>query len=655
MKKTRIIMVAIAVLLLIAQSSVVAMASGNPDPADMAVYVKNNFTGNSARIEGSIYSAEGNITYNNAGDNVLSGDAYHKTGTSFAAPTGFSGSDILLNDTEFDEVFPNLAAFPKISNTLTFTPAWNAEPVVVAEDAHFNNLIVGQYDAGLGDGPIVVDTTLQDIKMRVGALSYQWGYSIKVIGGGKLYLYVDSFSGTGPLVIDNGGDPDKTIIVSKSALKFGDKSSTQMHAHVYYTGVNSLVHQGGLIGSLASNGSALTISGGKNIVNGPVYAPNADVTLQSPGYDDDNALVPSVNGRVVAKSLTVTGAGYVKHDPSHATFIVPPEILVPEDPDPEDPDPGLPDPDGFKNGILGTYYDSYEPNAASKKVMRIDEKLAFNWGYNLQPHSTVSRENFSVVWEGYFRAPETGTYTFKTLSDDGVKLYVNNIKILDHWGLYSYDYLVADTINLTAGELYPIKLEYQQGPLYAAAFLFYKVDDVDMGLVSEDDLFVTEGTYDMYIDEALFNTVTKTGTGFTNKFYSITSKNENPTGNAPAFAETNNINYNWGWGAPAGISTDMFFGTMEGLLEAKFTEDLTLIFTVDDAIRVWVDGTQIIDEWDYHSRTTFERTFSVVSGQKYLIKVEYADFMLSGSVHMGWKSHSIKSEIVPIEYMYPNE
>jgi hypothetical protein len=45
MKKTRIIMVAIAVLLLIAQSSVVAMASGNPDPADMAVYVKNNFTG----------------------------------------------------------------------------------------------------------------------------------------------------------------------------------------------------------------------------------------------------------------------------------------------------------------------------------------------------------------------------------------------------------------------------------------------------------------------------------------------------------------------------------------------------------------------------------------------------------------------------------
>lgn len=655
MKKTRIIMVAIAVLLLIAQSSVVAMASGNPDPADMAVYVKNNFTGNSARIEGSIYSAEGNITYNNAGDNVLSGDAYHKTGTSFAAPTGFSGSDILLNDTEFDEVFPNLAAFPKISNTLTFTPAWNAEPVVVAEDAHFNNLIVGQYDAGLGDGPIVVDTTLQDIKMRVGALSYQWGYSIKVIGGGKLYLYVDSFSGTAPLVIDNGGDPDKTIIVSKSALKFGDSSSTQMHAHVYYTGVNSLAHQGGLIGSLASDGSTLTISGGKNIVNGPVYAPNADVTLQSPGYDDDSALVPSVNGRVVAKSLTVSGAGYVKHDPSHATFIVPPEILVPEDPDPEDPDPELPDPDGYKNGILGTYYDSYEPNAASKKVMRIDEKLAFNWGYTLYPHSTVSRENFSVVWEGYFRAPQTGAYTFKTLSDDGVKLYANNTKILDYWGLYSYDYLVADPISLIAGEVYPIKLEYQQGPLYAAAFLFYNVDGVDMGLVSEDDLFVTEGTYDLYEDEVLFNTVTKTGTGFTNKFYSISNKNEDPTGNAPAFTETNNINYNWGWGAPAGISTDMFFGTMEGLLEAKFTEDLTLIFTVDDAIRVWVNGTQIIDEWDYHSRTTFEHTFSVVSGQKYLIQVEYADFMLSGSVHMGWKSNSIKSEIVPIEYMYPNE
>ena len=650
MKRTRMVVIAVVLLLAIAQSSIVALASGSPDPADMAVYIKNNFTGNSARIEGSIYSAEGNITYNNAGDNFLTGDAYHKTGTSFSAPVGFSGSNNVLNDTEFDEVFPNLADFPVILNTLTFTPAWNAPPVFVTEDAHFNNLVVGQYDGSQGNSPIVVNTTVKDITITVDTLSYQWGYSIKVIGGGKLYLYVNDFTGSAPVIIDNGGNADKTVIVSKKQLKFGEGGAyPQLNAHVYYTGISNLTHQGGLVGSLVSDAATLTIQGGKNIVNGPVYVPSAAVTIQSPGYDDNNVMVPSVEGRVVAKSLTVTGAGYVKYNPNHVDFIVPPEILEPEEPE----FPVLPDPDGYKHGILGTYYDSYEPNGPAKKVMKIDSNVAFNWEYDLYPHGTMGRDNFSVVWEGKYRAPATGTYKFKTLSDDGVKLWIGGNKIIENWGLYSFSHTTSGEITLTGGQLYDIRLDYQQGPLYAAVFLFWEYNGTDMGLVPNDHLFVTDSVHDAYSTPVLFNdSVSKSGTGFENKFYSISAQDEDPTGGTPALTETNNIAYNWGWSAPGSITTDMFFGTMEGMLEAKFTEDLTLVFIVDDAIRVWVDNVLVIDEWDYHNGTEFTHQFQVQSGQKYHIKVEYADFYLSGSVYMGWESGSIVREIVPKEYMY---
>ena len=45
----------------------------------------------------------------------------------------------------------------------------------------------------------------------------------------------------------------------------------------------------------------------------------------------------------------------------------------------------------------------------------------------------MQADNFSVRWSGQVLAPVTGTYTFTTTSDDGVRLYVNGQLLIDNW------------------------------------------------------------------------------------------------------------------------------------------------------------------------------------------------------------------------------
>jgi hypothetical protein len=71
-------------------------------------------------------------------------------------------------------------------------------------------------------------------------------------------------------------------------------------------------------------------------------------------------------------------------------------------------------------------------------------------------------QNFSARWTGFVTAPTTGEYTISTLSDDGVRLWVGNQKLIDNWTPHGTTEDMG-TIRLEAGRAYPIRLEYFQG------------------------------------------------------------------------------------------------------------------------------------------------------------------------------------------------
>lgn len=83
-------------------------------------------------------------------------------------------------------------------------------------------------------------------------------------------------------------------------------------------------------------------------------------------------------------------------------------------------------------------------------------------------------ENFAIVWEGVINIPVTGNYTFETYSDDGSKLYLDNVAtaVVDNDGAHGSQYREG-TKYLTAGP-HPIKATFFQGGGGAQMLLYWK-------------------------------------------------------------------------------------------------------------------------------------------------------------------------------------
>ena len=54
-------------------------------------------------------------------------------------------------------------------------------------------------------------------------------------------------------------------------------------------------------------------------------------------------------------------------------------------------------------------------------------------GASGSPAAAIGADTFSARWTGQVEAPFTGTYTFYTVSDDGVRLWVNGVQLVNHW------------------------------------------------------------------------------------------------------------------------------------------------------------------------------------------------------------------------------
>jgi hypothetical protein len=98
-------------------------------------------------------------------------------------------------------------------------------------------------------------------------------------------------------------------------------------------------------------------------------------------------------------------------------------------------------------------------------LKRIDKAIDFSWGLN-SPDPSVRADGFSVRWNGNFTFA-AGTYTFTATVDDGVRVYVDGVAIIDHWGDHAVVTYTA-TKTLTSG-VHRINVDYYDGSRNATA------------------------------------------------------------------------------------------------------------------------------------------------------------------------------------------
>ena len=107
-------------------------------------------------------------------------------------------------------------------------------------------------------------------------------------------------------------------------------------------------------------------------------------------------------------------------------------------------------------GLLGSYY-AGTALAGTPLAQRI-EGVNFSWG-TARPAVGVPADGFSARWTGTVTIPTTGSYRFRTVSDDGVRLWVNGTQRINNWTAHSPTTDTSAAFSLTAGKR-SITLEY---------------------------------------------------------------------------------------------------------------------------------------------------------------------------------------------------
>lgn len=122
-------------------------------------------------------------------------------------------------------------------------------------------------------------------------------------------------------------------------------------------------------------------------------------------------------------------------------------------------------------GVVGYYFQDPQSGGGYFTTLvfdRVDPNFWFNWGDG-SPDPRLTNDHFSVRWKGLFRVPVTGTYTFNANADDGFKFTIKDYSkreadpgtvVMNNNGNCCSDF--SGSINLVAGTLYPIEIEFTE-------------------------------------------------------------------------------------------------------------------------------------------------------------------------------------------------
>jgi uncharacterized protein YraI len=253
---------------------------------------------------------------------------------------------------------------------------------------------------------------------------------------------------------------------------------------------------------------------------------------------------------------------------------------------------------GVFNGWRGEYFSN--PNLAEGAVLvRDDANINFDWGDGSAIPGLLAPDRFSVRWtrNANFAA---GRYRFTTTTDDGVRLWVNGVLIIDRWYDQTSTTHAAD-IDLPNGSI-PIKMEYYDNLGGARAFLSWTP-------LSAAPIVNWRGEY---------------------------YQNASLSGGPMLIRDDAAIDFNWGEGAPAsGFDRDNF--------SVRWTRSLVFQpgrwrFTTrtDDGVRLWVNNQLVIDRWTPQTLTTYSAEVDLLGGPA-SITMEYFERSGFAEAHLSWE------------------
>ena len=108
------------------------------------------------------------------------------------------------------------------------------------------------------------------------------------------------------------------------------------------------------------------------------------------------------------------------------------------------------------------------------------------------------------------------------------------------------------------------------------------------------------------------------------------------------------VNFGWGTGRPAAnVGPDTFSVRWTGRVLPLADGTWTFYASSDDAIRVWLNGQLVVDDWTAHSLREARGTIALTADRSYTIQIEYVERTKSATARLSWSGPGTTKQIVP--------
>jgi hypothetical protein len=248
----------------------------------------------------------------------------------------------------------------------------------------------------------------------------------------------------------------------------------------------------------------------------------------------------------------------------------------------------------------GSWHGEYYANPdlwGAPALTRYDQSLHFDWGLG-SPGAGIPKDDFSARWtrSEWFTG---GKYRFSYSSDDGVRIWVGDVLVVDDWRARQAGWSSVDR-HIPTGS-HEVRVEYFEHR--GAALL-----QVNWGRVSDSTVWRAE-----YFD------------------------NMGLAGSPVLVRDDSAIDFDWGKGSPDGVVPKNKF-SVRWTRTIDFDAGTYRFYAgCDDGVRVFVDGSLIVAAW-YEQELPNTRSGDIVlSAGPHTVIVEYYESKGAASAHVWWK------------------